>query len=87
MNQPVSDRIRTQFGMTVYRPEGVAQIQGFGPPRLIEVLAIQILCLCAALALAAALVFATTGTPEEKQAFQSGFRATVMMGMMMRSAK
>ena len=81
------NRIRTQFGMTVYRPEGAAQIQGFGPPRLIEVLAIPILCLCAALALAAALVFATTGTPEEKQAFQSGFRATVMMGMMMRSAK
>ena len=73
--------------MTVYRPEGAAQIQGFGPPRLIEVLAIQILCLCAALALAAALVFATTGTPEEKQAFRSGFRATVMMGMMMRGAK
>ena len=87
MNQPVSDRIRTQFGMAVYRPEGAAQIQGFGPPRLIEVLAIQILCLCAALALAAALVFATTGTPEEKQAFRSGFRATVMMGMMMRGAK
>lgn len=40
--------------MTVYRLEGAAQIQGFGPPRLIEVLAAPILCLCAALALSAA---------------------------------
>lgn len=87
MTKPASDRIRTQFGMTVYRPEGVAQIQGFGPPRLIEALAAPILCLCAALALAAALVVATNGTTQEKQVFQSGFTASMMMNMMMRGPR
>lgn len=78
---------KSEFGVTFYAPQGVTQIQGFGPPRLIEVLALPILGLCLALALASALVFATTGTPQERQAFQAGFAGSAMMWMMMRSAR
>lgn len=76
---------QSEFGVTFYKPEGITQIQGFGPPRLIEVLALPILGLCLAVALAATMVFATTGM----QAFQDGFGGSAMMWMwmMMRTAK
>ena len=78
---------QAEFGMVFYRLEGVVQIHDFRPPRFISLIIWPILGICLMLTLSAALVFATTGTQQQRGAFHAGFATSVMMGMMMRTAK